>query len=541
MLFEKVLRLNRKNILLISTSLLVGLMYFLSQPRYNIYILAFLFYLPAHIFWRVHKSISPFFWGGFFSFFITIHWITHAITYYGGFPYIFAILPLTLLSLTLAGFFLLFAYIREKTEKLGLPFSFSDPVIWVAMEFIKSWFLTGFPWALVGYSLWKKTIFIQIADIGGVYAVSFFVITIQGFLCDIIDFILMKEKEEKKKILKRLIFSSSFALFVFAFTLIYGVKRKDEIKKYVDRVKEEIPAVIVQPSIPQDVKWTPDFKIYSLEQNINLSFSAIDFPYSEVILVWPETALTFFFERETELQSKVLELSKKGFFIVAGGIGISEQIKNGRINLTYYNRAYLVEPDGKYSSYDKTHLVIFGEYIPLRSFLEKIPFIKNLIDRVEKVAGDFEPGKEVRAVGEKIRLGIPICFESIFPSIVRKMIQDGAKIIAVITNDGWFGYSSGPYQHFSVSALRAVETRRFVLRSANTGISGAFSPTGDLIFQTKLLEKTSFLVKVKPLDIKTFYVKYGDVFSIACLIITSFFVITHFYLSNFYLSKRKIR
>jgi apolipoprotein N-acyltransferase len=440
---------------------------------------------------------------------------------------------LALLSLTLAGFFLLFAYIREKAEKLGLPFSFSDPIIWVAMEFIKSWLLTGFPWALVGYSLWEKTTFIQIADIGGVYTVSFFIITIQGFLCNIIDFIFLKEK---RKNVKRFILSIFFVLLIFAFTLIYGVKRKDEIKKYVDRVKEEIPAVIVQPSIPQDIKWTPDFKIYSLEQNINLSFSAIDFPYSEVILVWPETALTFFFERETELQSKVLELSKKGFFIVAGGIGISEQIKNGRINLTYYNRAYLVETDGKYSSYDKTHLVIFGEYIPLRSFLEKIPFIKNLIDRVEKVAGDFEPGKKVRAVGEKIRLGIPICFESIFPSIVRKMVQDGAKIIAVITNDGWFGYSSGPYQHFSVSALRAVETRRFVLRSANTGISGAFSPTGDLIFQTKLLEKTSFLVKVKPLDIKTFYVKYGDVFSIACLIITSFFVITHFYLS-----KRKIR
>jgi apolipoprotein N-acyltransferase len=433
----------------------------------------------------------------------------------------------------LAGFFLLFAYIREKAEKLGLPFSFSDPIIWVAMEFIKSWLLTGFPWALVGYSLWEKTTFIQIADIGGVYTVSFFIITIQGFLCDIIDVIFLKEK---RKNVKRFILSIFFVLLIFAFTLIYGVKRKDEITKYVDRLKEEIPAVIVQPSIPQDIKWTPDFKIYSLEQNINLSFSAIDFPYSEVILVWPETALTFIFERETELQSKVLELARKGFFIVAGGIGISEQIKDGRINLTYYNRAYLVEPDGKYSNYDKTHLVIFGEYIPLRSFLEKIPFIKSLIDRVEKVAGDFEPGKEVRAVGEKVKLGIPICFESIFPSIVRKMVQDGAKIIAVITNDGWFGYSSGPYQHFSVSALRAVETRRFVLRSANTGISGAFSPTGDLIFQTKLLEKTSFLVKVKPLDIKTFYVKYGDVFSIACLIITSFFVITHFYLS-----KRKSR
>jgi Apolipoprotein N-acyltransferase len=215
--------------------------------------------------------------------------------------------------LLLPDFFLLFGYIRGKSEKLGLPFSFSDPIIWVAMEFIKSWILTGFPWALVGYSLWRKTTFIQVADIGGVYAVSFFVITIQGFLCDVIEFILMKEKEGKRKISKRLIFSFSFTLLIFAFVLTYGVKRKDDIKRFVDRLKEEIPVVVVQPSIPQDVKWTPDFKIYSLEQNINLSFSAIDFPYSEVILVWPETALTFFFEREMELKSKVLELSKKGF------------------------------------------------------------------------------------------------------------------------------------------------------------------------------------------------------------------------------------
>ena len=518
-------RENSKTYLLIvlSVSLLSGVLYFLSQPKFNIFPFAFLFVLPAHIYWRKTGDIKVFFFSGFFSFFFTVHWITHAITHYGGFPYIFALLPLSLLSAVLGFFVFIFGLARELISKWGrnaIPFSVIDPVIWVATEYIKSFIFTGFPWALVGYSLWEKTTIIQIADITGIYGVSFLVMSGAGLICDVYDFL------SKRKEVKTLALSSIFVSWIFALSAIYGVLRKAEIDDFVRKVPHSLPAVVVQPSIPQDVKWTPELKRRALMTNIKLTFSALDKPYRNVLAVWPETALTFYLNREPELKEELISLAKKGFFIIAGGLGYEENPKR------FYNRAYLITPDGEIFHYDKTHLVIFGEYIPLRWLLEKIPFVKRIIEEVEQVSGDFSPGRVVSSIGdEKLKVAVPICFESIFPSLVRKMVVEGgnssnnstskvADIIAVITNDGWFGLSSGPYQHFSVSAFRAVEMRRFVLRSANTGISGAFSPTGEVMKKTKLLERTSFLVMVKPLKIKTFYMMYGDVFALLCLFLS---------------------
>ena len=509
---------KRAFLILVLVSLLSGVLYFLSQPKFNIFPFAFLFVLPAHIYWRKTGDIKVFFFAGFFAFFFTVHWITHAITYYGGFPYIFALLPLSLLSAVLGFFVFIFGVARELVSRWGkntIPFSVIDPVIWVSTEYIKSFIFTGFPWALVGYSLWKKSTIIQIADITGIYGVSFLVMSGAGLICDVYDFL------SKRKEVKTLAISSLFVFGVFSLSAIYGVIRKAEIDDLVRKTPESLPVVVVQPSIPQDIKWTPELKRKALMTNINLTFSALDKPYRSVLAVWPETALTFYLDREPELKAELISLAKKGFFIIAGGLGYEDNPRR------FYNRAYLITPDGEIFHYDKTHLVIFGEYIPLRALLEKIPFVKKIIEEVEQVSGDFSPGEVVSSVGdENLRVAVPICFESIFPALVRKMVvkgsEDGevADIIAVITNDGWFGLSSGPYQHFSVSAFRAVEMRRFVLRSANTGISGAFSPTGEVIAQTKLLERTSFLVMVKPLKIKTFYMMYGDVFALLCLFLS---------------------
>ncbi len=497
-------------------ALISGILYTLSQPKFNVFPFAFLFSLPLHIWWRKEgknlnvgwfSAISVFFFGGFFAFFFTIHWITHAITYYGGFSYIFALLPLSLLSATLGFFVFIFGLARAKLRELGIPFAISDPLIWVSTEYIKTFFLTGFPWALVGYSLWKYPDIIQIADITGVYGVSFMIMAVSGALCDIYDVI---SGREKKKTLYSIIFPILFVLL----SLLYGKVRIEMIKEYEKSV-DEIPAVVVQSAIPQDVKWDEEFKEKTFYDNITLTFSAIDSNYKEVLAVWPETAFTFLLEKEERFKDELLGFTKKGFYVVAGGLGYS--IENGKIK--YRNRAFFITPKMEINHYDKTHLVIFGEYIPLRSTLEKIPFVKKIIEDVEKVAGDFTPGNKVYAMGdEKIKVAVPICFESIFPYLVKDMVHDGANLITVITNDAWFGYSSGPYQHFSVSVFRAVEMRRYILRSANTGVSGAFDPTGKILKETKMFEKTSFLIKVKPLDIKTFYMKYGDIFSVVCCI-----------------------
>lgn len=499
-----------------------SLSYILSQPKFNIYYLSFIFYLPLHILWRGYGQIKQFLFAGFIAYFVVIHWITHAITHYGGFSYVFSLLPLSLLSLALSAFFLLFGYIRSQLNiKLKIPFSLADPIIWVSTEYIKTFLFTGFPWALVGYSLWQKTSLIQTADIGGVYIVSFFIILIQGFLCDTYD-----------RIINRINSTTLFISFIITFSLsslylTYSFIRKTEIEINVASVKDEIPVVVVQPNIPQDIKWTPELKSKYLRKNIELTISAIDYPHKSLFAVWPETALTFILDLETELKNELLDFASKGFYIIAGGIGYSREIKDEKVKEIFYNRAYFITPQKEIYHYDKTHLVIFGEYIPLRSVIEKIPFVRKMIEDVEKVAGDFTPGKEVKPLGKEIKVGVPICFESIFPQITRKMVKDGADFIAVITNDGWFGYSSGPFQHFSVSVFRAVETRRFLVRSANTGISGVFSPTGKIIYQTKLLEEKSFLTKIKPLQIQSFYVRYGDLFSISCVcILTMLFILS---------------
>ncbi len=493
-------------------ALFSAILYTLSQPKFNIWFLSLFFVLPLHVIWRRRGSIKVFFLAGFLTFFFTVHWITHAITYYGGFPYLFAILPLALLSFALGMFHLFFGLIRSKISKLGIPFSIIDPPVWVTMEFMKTFVFTGFPWALVGYSLWQNPSLIQISDITGVYGVSFLVMILNGFFCDLADLLMLRSRISLKKIISSLIFTLSAIVLVVA----YSRFREAEIVSLMEDLKE-FPAIVVQPNIPQDIKWSYYLKEKFFSDNISLTFSALDSNYENVLVIWPETALTFFIEKEKEFADRLIDMAHKGFYIVAGGLGFSSD--NGKIK--YYNRAFFITPAGKIYSYDKTHLVMFGEYIPLRNYLEKIPFIKKMIDEIEKVAGDFEPGKEIKALGDKgdINIAVPICFESIFPYLVRKMGKH-ANIVAVITNDTWFGRSSGPHQHFSASVFRAVELRRFVLRSANSGISGAIDPLGRILAKTQLDQKTSFIVKVKFLDIQTFYSKFGDIFSVVCVLVT---------------------
>ena len=171
--------------------------------------------------------------------------------------------------------------------------------------------------------------------------------------------------------------------------------------------------------------------------------------------------------------------------------------------------------------YDKVHLVPFGEYVPLKRLLF---FIKKLTVGV----GDFSSGTSLTpltlktASGEgsdRSSVGVLICFESIFPKLARGMVGNGANLLAVITNDGWFGRTSAPYQHFDIAVFRAVENRSFLLRAANTGVSGIVNPTGRIITKSSLFTRTTLVedvgLRAAPL---TFYTRYGDLFSILCLI-----------------------
>jgi apolipoprotein N-acyltransferase len=196
--------------------------------------------------------------------------------------------------------------------------------------------------------------------------------------------------------------------------------------------------------------------------------------------------------------------------------------------MTYYmNSAYLLRPDGIVNGrYDKVHLVPYGEYVPLRQFF---PFIGKLVAGV----GDFRAGNGFNPLTmNDHRLGVLICYEAIFPESTRSYKQKGADLLVNITNDAWFGRTSAPHQHLSMTVFRAIESRLFLVRAANTGISAIIDPTGKILSETEIFKRTALKGEVKFIDEKTFYAAYGDIF--VCLCGISLLV-------TFYVSIRKRR
>jgi apolipoprotein N-acyltransferase len=192
-------------------------------------------------------------------------------------------------------------------------------------------------------------------------------------------------------------------------------------------------------------------------------------------------------------------------------------------NIAYYNSAYLISPGTKtIHTYEKAHLVPYGEYVPFKKWL---PFLGKIVAQV----GDFRPGKAGKTIPwEKGALGVQICYEIIFPGLSRAMVKNDAVLLINITNDAWFGKTSGPYQHFSITVFRAVENRRALARAANTGISGFIDPAGRILTSTPLLQEAAVTRTLPLIRSKTFYTRFGDLFALACLAGTIFGILLEF-------------
>jgi len=190
----------------------------------------------------------------------------------------------------------------------------------------------------------------------------------------------------------------------------------------------------------------------------------------------------------------------------------SPSFERGPSRIDYYNSAYLIDPQGNVlGKYDKAHLVPFGEYVPLKRWL---PFLGKLVEQV----GDFSRGDIGETIGWTYgKLGVLICYEGIFPDISQTMVRNGANLLVNITNDAWYGRSSAPYQHFSMTVFRAIENRRALIRSANTGISGFVDPVGRILGKTTLFSDAAEVRRVPLMSTVSLYSRFGDVFAAACL------------------------
>jgi apolipoprotein N-acyltransferase len=287
---------------------------------------------------------------------------------------------------------------------------------------------------------------------------------------------------------------------------------------------------MVQGDIPQSIKWDPNFLESSFGVYIQQTEQAAQIGAD--LIVWPEAAAAFFFQpteqypnafaEDAPYRQRLLQLAADTHDpILFGAPALGTE--DGRLG--FYNRAYLVSNTGSVVAwYDKIQLVPFGEYVPLRSLLGAF------VNRVVAGFGDMFPGSQQTIFEVKgARLGVLICYESIFPDLARMAVNRGADILVNITNDAWYGESSAPYQLLAMAAMRSVETKVPLVRVANTGISAVIDPTGKITDRTPLFKRGTEIERVAWHPRRTVYTIVGDLFAEICFALTTLAILLAFF------------
>lgn len=552
-----------------------GILYALSFPRIDFPFLAWIALVPLLIGIRNVTPRRAFLMGwlaGGVAFLGLLYWVTITMEQYGKVPWP-ATLPILFLlvaymGLYLAGFSALLVWIRLKMDVPGVLLI---PVIWTVLEWVRAHALTGFPWVLLGYSQYRNLPMIQIADLTGVYGVSALIALVNAAIADGLRILDPSRR-------RRAFISLFVAALSLGLTWSYGAFRLSENAHASSR---SLRVGLVQGNIPQDVKWDTRFRQATLQRYAQLTHRiaqgglALDtappltrpippqsggppspshgegtrlradesrVPRTEVrdppeadalsqgldLAVWPEAAMPFVFEDDLFFNQQVISLVQREQTPLLFG----SPARSSDSKLSLSNSAYLLDASGHVvSRYDKIHLVPFGEYVPLSSILF---FINKMVEGI----GDFAPGKDYTIFsfpltthsasgGSQLTtpFGVVICFEVIFPELVRRFVQEGADMMITITNDAWFGRSSAPYQHFSMVVFRSVENRVPFVRAANTGISGFIEVSGRIRQTTDLFTEAALTDTVRISGRRTLYTRLGDLFADVCGIITLVFVL----------------
>lgn len=484
-----------------------GILLVLCYPTIDLFPLAWIALVPFLLSLYNKKPEEAFQAGLFLGipyFFGTQYWIYHSINHYGGVPFIVSLVIVFLLCLYLSLYTGLFALLFSINFKsFCLPAPFFAPFLWVALEFLRSYVFTGFPWSSIGYSQYKFLSIIQVADITGIYGVSFLVVAVNDAIAEI--FLIKRRIREMPLFpLSRTVIGLCLLLLFVSTTFIYGQWRLSQ-----ERPGASLRASVIQGNIEQDRKWDPTYQDAVMQTYRDLSLKAVS--SSPTIVIWPETSVPFFFGTDRENTEKLTYFQNKlDAYLLFGSVLVKKKEEKRDL---LSNSALLLDKTGKISYiYDKIHLVPFGEYVPLQNFF-------FFIDKLVVGIGDYIQGDHY-VIAETPFGGFAtlICYEVIFPGLVRKFYLKGGDFIVNITNDAWFGKTIGPYQHFSMAVFRAVENRKPLIRAANTGISGFIDSNGRVLSKTNLFHQTILTNDIKTDGTKSFYTKYGDLFSYLCMV-----------------------
>ncbi len=429
---------------------------------------------------------------GFGHFLISMYWISIGVTVYidefwWAIPFALFGLPIIL------AFFIAISCSLGFFARNHNFYQFIFCLYWVFFEWVRSWIFTGLPWNLLGYALSFSDILIQISNIIGIYGLSFIVIYLSTSWYHVFT--------KKYRLLTILLLNSSIIIIVIT---SYGLIRLNNNPTNFTNIKVRL----VQPAIPQSAKWDAKEFWQNLNHHIILSEKADNID----LIIWSEAALIVSYKEYESVKMAILKMLENNHAILITG-GVTNNGKKGE-DFEIYTSLYALTKEGQQLfEYHKSHLVPFGEYMPLKWLLPMKKLTPGFLDYTE---GN---GQIVKLAKPAINIKPLICYESIFPNFVRTN-NKLADLIINVTNDGWYGKSSGPYQHLQISRMRSVENGLPMLRTANNGISAIIDPVGRII-QKCSLNEIGYIDGLLPnkLEFSTIYSQYGDICALLAIII----------------------
>lgn len=428
---------------------------------------------------------------------IMVPWVVRVMSHYGGLSVPVGVLLFVAMSLVLGLYGALFGYVVKRL-RLGARFLpwLAVPLAWAAIEFVRTYVLTGFPWNLVATTLIDYPALVQLDRFAGPYFLGALIVLPSVVIAWLVT--------QRVPSIARVMVIGSLGILMLVWWGTGLVASKLIVRP---RGAATVSAALLQPNISQEMRWDESNVLRIYQTMIGMTIEAAG--RGAKIVVWPESTVPLSYTETHFYRSEIEELSRRyDIDIILGSVATDPERPN-----RLWNSAFLVSGGKTIGHYDKIRLVPFGEYVPLRRVL-------FFAEKMVRAVGEFEFGANELPLGGKLQYGPAICYEIVFPQLTRTQVKNGANVLVTITNDAWFEGTSAPAQHLAQARLRAVEDDRYLLRAATTGISAFIDPTGQVLSWIPMGKDGIIYAKFEPRTEETLYVRLGDWFAwMACAVV----------------------
>ncbi len=482
----------------IALAAISGVLFALAFPDYSIGWLSFIALAPLLIaIARSHSAWESILLGWIsqtIAWLMMVPWVVRVMSHYGGLPYSTGVLIFIAMCAVLGLYGSAFAALVHVVRRGdSLARWLLVPLAWAAVEYARTYLLTGFPWNLVAASIVDYTSFVQFDRVAGPYLVGAMTIVPAVVIAWIV-------------VARPRVPTAGMAVAaVVAFLFVWwstGLVASRLATAPADT--PPVQAALLQPNISQEMRWNDQNLTDIYGRMMTMTNDAIT--AGVPIVIWPESTVPLSFATTDFFRDEIQSISRAHHADIILGSIAEDPSQPGKM----WNAAFLVSDGVTIGHYDKIRLVPFGEYVPLRKMLF---FARKLV----RAVGEFEFGTNDNPLRGRLRYGPAICYEIVFPRIAATQVKHGANVLVTITNDDWFRGGSAPRQHLNQARLRAIEDDRYLLRAATTGISAVVDPAGNVVHEIPMGEEGTIFASFYPRTTITPYVRFGDWFAwVAC-------------------------